>query len=138
MNINRLPPLSLYIHIPWCVQKCPYCDFNSHAQKGHIPEQDYIAHLLQDLHQDRQRFQDSIQDRSLHSIFIGGGRLVYFLRKEFIRSYLALHNVSLFNLTLKLRLKLIPVQPKQNVSKVMSKPASPAFQWVFKASMMIN
>lgn len=73
MNINRLPPLSLYIHIPWCVQKCPYCDFNSHAQKGHIPEQDYIAHLLQDLHQDRQRFQDSIQDRSLHSIFIGGG-----------------------------------------------------------------
>ncbi|OOF78970.1 YggW family oxidoreductase [Rodentibacter caecimuris] len=69
----RLPPLSLYIHIPWCVQKCPYCDFNSHAQKGDIPEQDYIHHLLQDLKADLVRFQASIQDRKLHSIFIGGG-----------------------------------------------------------------
>ncbi|WP_288064568.1 radical SAM family heme chaperone HemW [Rodentibacter caecimuris] len=69
----RLPPLSLYIHIPWCVQKCPYCDFNSHAQKGDIPEQDYIHHLLQDLKADLVRFQASIQERKLHSIFIGGG-----------------------------------------------------------------
>ncbi|MGC6341981.1 radical SAM family heme chaperone HemW [Bisgaard Taxon 45] len=73
MSINHLPPLSLYIHIPWCVQKCPYCDFNSHAQKGALPEQDYITHLLQDLNQDLHRFQDSIQGRPLHSIFIGGG-----------------------------------------------------------------
>lgn len=69
----RLPPLSLYIHIPWCVQKCPYCDFNSHAQKGEIPEKDYIHHLLQDLQADLARFQESIQGRQLHSIFIGGG-----------------------------------------------------------------
>ncbi|OOF80777.1 radical SAM family heme chaperone HemW [Rodentibacter caecimuris] len=69
----RLPSLSLYIHIPWCVQKCPYCDFNSHAQKGDIPEQDYIRHLLQDLKADLVRFQASIQERKLHSIFIGGG-----------------------------------------------------------------
>lgn len=69
----QLPPLSLYIHIPWCVQKCPYCDFNSHAQKGDIPEQDYIYHLLQDLQADLQRFKASIQQRKLHSIFIGGG-----------------------------------------------------------------
>ncbi|MFD1805156.1 radical SAM family heme chaperone HemW [Pasteurella oralis] len=68
-----LPPLSLYIHIPWCVQKCPYCDFNSHAQKGEIPEQEYIQHLLQDLSQDLVRFSTSIQQRKLHSIFIGGG-----------------------------------------------------------------
>ncbi|WP_419540620.1 radical SAM family heme chaperone HemW [Pasteurella oralis] len=68
-----LPPLSLYIHIPWCVQKCPYCDFNSHAQKGAIPEQEYIQHLLQDLSQDLVRFSTSIQQRKLHSIFIGGG-----------------------------------------------------------------
>ena len=69
----KLPPLSLYIHIPWCVQKCPYCDFNSHAQKGEIPEQDYVHHLLQDLQADLMRFKDSVQDRKLHSIFIGGG-----------------------------------------------------------------
>ena len=69
----KLPPLSLYVHIPWCVQKCPYCDFNSHAQKGDIPEQDYIHHLLQDLRADLQRFKYSIQQRKLHSIFIGGG-----------------------------------------------------------------
>lgn len=69
----KLPLLSLYIHIPWCVQKCPYCDFNSHAQKGEIPEKDYLHHLLQDLQVDLTRFQDSIQDRKLHSIFIGGG-----------------------------------------------------------------
>lgn len=64
-----LPPLSLYIHIPWCVQKCPYCDFNSHAQKGSIPEAEYIRHLLADLAQQL----DYVQGRELHSIFIGGG-----------------------------------------------------------------
>ena len=69
----KLPPLSLYVHIPWCVQKCPYCDFNSHAQKGEIPEQDYIHHLLQDLDNDLWRFRESIRERKLHSIFIGGG-----------------------------------------------------------------
>ncbi|QLB19174.1 radical SAM family heme chaperone HemW [Mannheimia granulomatis] len=68
-----LPPLSLYIHIPWCVQKCPYCDFNSHAQKGLIPEQEYIQHLLADLSQDLTAYQAAIGDRKLHSIFIGGG-----------------------------------------------------------------
>lgn len=65
----QLPPLSLYIHIPWCVQKCPYCDFNSHAMKEAIPEQAYIAALLEDLRQDLH----FAQGRSLHSIFIGGG-----------------------------------------------------------------
>ena len=65
----HLPPLSLYIHIPWCVQKCPYCDFNSHAMKEAIPEQAYIAALLEDLRQDLH----FSQGRILHSIFIGGG-----------------------------------------------------------------
>lgn len=69
----KFPPLSLYIHIPWCVQKCPYCDFNSHAQKGEIPESDYLAHLLQDLQADLVRYHSSVQGRMLHSIFIGGG-----------------------------------------------------------------
>ena len=73
LNPLLLPPLSLYIHIPWCVQKCPYCDFNSHAQKGAIPEQEYVHHLLADLTADLSRYQESVQQRSLHSIFIGGG-----------------------------------------------------------------
>jgi putative oxygen-independent coproporphyrinogen III oxidase len=65
------PPLSLYIHIPWCVEKCPYCDFNSHALKHAIPEQDYISQLLLDLDSDITRFK--LNNRPLHSIFIGGG-----------------------------------------------------------------
>lgn len=64
-----LPNLSLYIHIPWCVQKCPYCDFNSHGQKGPLPEKEYIAALINDLDQELAW----VQGRSLHSIFIGGG-----------------------------------------------------------------
>lgn len=65
----NLPPLSLYIHIPWCVQKCPYCDFNSHALKGEVPHDDYVAHLLADLDADL----PLAGGRPLHSIFIGGG-----------------------------------------------------------------
>lgn len=66
-------PLSLYIHIPWCIQKCPYCDFNSHQQKGELPETDYFQHLLLDLKADLSRFESLIQGRKIHSIFIGGG-----------------------------------------------------------------
>ena len=67
----KTPSLSLYIHIPWCVQKCPYCDFNSHALKNNIPEDDYVEQLIQDLDCDIERF--NLPDRSLFSIFIGGG-----------------------------------------------------------------
>lgn len=65
-----MPPLSLYIHIPWCIKKCPYCDFNSHAFKGALPEARYIDALLEDLSLDLARF--SI-DRPIETIFIGGG-----------------------------------------------------------------
>ncbi|EGT4350159.1 radical SAM family heme chaperone HemW [Cronobacter sakazakii] len=64
-----LPPLSLYIHIPWCVQKCPYCDFNSHALKGEVPHDDYVQHLLRDLDNDA----PWAQGREVKTIFIGGG-----------------------------------------------------------------
>ncbi|MGV1717367.1 radical SAM family heme chaperone HemW [Vibrio furnissii] len=67
------PALSLYVHIPWCVQKCPYCDFNSHALKADIPETEYIDALLEDLDTDIERYQLTDDPRLLHSIFIGGG-----------------------------------------------------------------
>lgn len=62
-------PLSLYIHIPWCVRKCPYCDFNSHTFSQDLPEQAYIDALLNDLRLDA----PLAGQRQLHSIFIGGG-----------------------------------------------------------------
>jgi oxygen-independent coproporphyrinogen-3 oxidase len=64
-----LPPLSLYVHIPWCIEKCPYCDFNSHKLKGDIPETEYLTALIDDLKQDL----NFVQGRELFSIFIGGG-----------------------------------------------------------------
>jgi oxygen-independent coproporphyrinogen-3 oxidase len=65
-----MSPLSLYIHIPWCLKKCPYCDFNSHAVKDKLPENRYVELLLADLARDVVRYQI---DRPLDSIFIGGG-----------------------------------------------------------------
>ncbi|MBK0032345.1 radical SAM family heme chaperone HemW [Erwinia sp. S43] len=65
----NLPPLSLYIHIPWCVQKCPYCDFNSHALKGEVPHEEYVQHLLNDLDDDL----PLTSGREVSTIFIGGG-----------------------------------------------------------------
>jgi len=62
-------PLSLYIHVPWCVRKCPYCDFNSHQMPDEIPEKDYIAALLSDLESELPH----IWGRPIESIFIGGG-----------------------------------------------------------------
>ena len=66
-------PLSLYIHIPWCEKKCPYCDFNSHLAKTEINEPAYINALLDDLSKDLSRFKAQVADRELSSIFIGGG-----------------------------------------------------------------
>lgn len=68
-NFTALPPLSLYIHVPWCVKKCPYCDFNSHNSPQNIPEQAYVDALLRDLEQEV----PLIWGRSVQTIFIGGG-----------------------------------------------------------------
>jgi oxygen-independent coproporphyrinogen-3 oxidase len=68
-HFTVLPPLSLYIHIPWCIRKCPYCDFNSHEQSGGLPEQEYINALMSDLEVQLPEF----WGRTIHTVFIGGG-----------------------------------------------------------------
>ena len=68
-NFTDLPPLALYLHIPWCVRKCPYCDFNSHEQKATLPEQEYVDALLNDLAAEMPR----VWGRTITSVFIGGG-----------------------------------------------------------------
>ncbi len=69
MSALQTPPLSLYVHLPWCVRKCPYCDFNSHAIDGHVPEERYARALLEDL--ETQTAQ--VRGRTVRSIFFGGG-----------------------------------------------------------------
>jgi oxygen-independent coproporphyrinogen-3 oxidase len=65
----RNPPLSLYVHLPWCVQKCPYCDFNSRQLRGNLPEQDYLVALLRDLDEELAR----ASGRTIRGVFFGGG-----------------------------------------------------------------
>ena len=67
------PPLSLYIHVPWCVKKCPYCDFNSHGLRAAMPEREYVAAVLADLDADLADFGDAVSGREITSVFFGGG-----------------------------------------------------------------
>jgi len=69
LQLSALPPLSLYVHLPWCLKKCPYCDFNSHEAQGELPEQRYLDALMADL----EASLPLIWGRTVHSIFIGGG-----------------------------------------------------------------
>jgi oxygen-independent coproporphyrinogen-3 oxidase len=68
-SLLALPPLSLYVHLPWCVRKCPYCDFNSHELRGDLLQQEYVDALLRDLELEL----PLIWGRPVHSIFFGGG-----------------------------------------------------------------
>ena len=68
-GLQALPPLSLYIHIPWCARKCPYCDFNSHEVHGALPEKEYVAALVRDL----ELALPLIWGRKVYTVFFGGG-----------------------------------------------------------------
>lgn len=85
-NFTALPPLSLYIHVPWCVRKCPYCDFNSHKSPETLPENDYIDALIRDLEQEV----PSIWGRTIQSIFIGGGTPSLFSAEAYDRLFSSL------------------------------------------------
>jgi putative oxygen-independent coproporphyrinogen III oxidase len=69
VKLAALPPLALYVHIPWCVRKCPYCDFNSHERAGALPEKEYLECLLRDL----EASLPDVWGRRVISVFIGGG-----------------------------------------------------------------
>ena len=92
MSLTHPPPLSLYVHIPWCVRKCPYCDFNSHTADT-IPEAEYVEALLADLQQEL----PLIWGRRIHSVFIGGGTPSLFSPEKieyFLLQARALLNIS--------------------------------------------
>jgi oxygen-independent coproporphyrinogen-3 oxidase len=82
-----LPPLSLYVHLPWCVRKCPYCDFNSHAARGAIPEKTYVDALLRDLGSELPR----IEGRIIETIFLGGGTPSLFSPENIARLLAGIH-----------------------------------------------
>ena len=90
-------PLSLYIHLPWCVKKCPYCDFNAHPLKGSVDFESYITRLVDDLHSHK----DILSHRKLTSIFLGGGTPSLFSPAQLtplfqaLRQYQSLDNIEI-------------------------------------------
>ena len=96
-----LPPLSLYIHYPWCVKKCPYCDFNSHETGN---REGYIATLLKDLDNEL----DTIQGRSIHSIFIGGGTPSLMSADELQELFIGLKSKLIFEKNIEITLETNP------------------------------
>lgn len=97
-------PLSLYIHIPWCIRKCPYCDFNSHKSPEQLPELAYVAALLDDLKQDLLRF----PGRVLESIFIGGGTPSLFSAEAYEHLFAGIKRLLPFNDTIEITLEANP------------------------------
>jgi oxygen-independent coproporphyrinogen-3 oxidase len=93
LNLNSSPPLSLYIHVPWCVRKCPYCDFNSHAIKDELPQEQYLEALLRDLEQDLPR----VWGRRVQGVFIGGGTPSVLSPEFFDRLFSALRALLMFS-----------------------------------------
>ncbi len=102
-------PLSLYIHIPWCIRKCPYCDFNSHKSPENLPEDNYVAALIADLHHDLARF----PGRTLSSIFIGGGTPSLFSARAYDTLFNAIHPLLPFANDIEITLEANPGSVEQ-------------------------
>ncbi len=96
--------MSLYIHIPWCIRKCPYCDFNSHKSPEHLPEENYIKALIADLKIDLQRFSGTTID----SIFIGGGTPSLFSASAFESLLSELRTLLTFSNNIEITLEANP------------------------------
>lgn len=100
----KLPPLSLYVHIPWCIRKCPYCDFNSHQSNGEVPEAQYIDALLQDF----SNAQQYAQGRTIQSIFFGGGTPSLFSAPGYVRLLQGLQAIIAFAPDIEITLEANP------------------------------
>ena len=103
-NLITLPPLSLYIHIPWCVKKCPYCDFNSHKSPDLLPENDYIDALIRDLEQEV----PNVWGRTIKTVFIGGGTPSLFSAKAYDRLFSSLRALLPINHNAEITLEANP------------------------------
>ncbi|MDG1987607.1 MAG: radical SAM family heme chaperone HemW, partial [Halieaceae bacterium] len=104
----QYPPMSLYVHIPWCEKKCPYCDFNSYASSN-IPEQDYLDCLIADLEIEA----ESVQDRELKSIFFGGGTPSLFSAESLARLLQTVAKRFHFNRDIEITLEVNPASADQ-------------------------
>lgn len=102
-------PLSLYIHIPWCIRKCPYCDFNSHKSPEVLPEQNYVQALITDLKADLQHF----ETREICSIFIGGGTPSLFSAQAYDTLFTALKNLLPFSQNIEITMEANPGSVEQ-------------------------
>ena len=110
LSFSVLPPLSLYIHFPWCVEKCPYCDFNSHTIKEPLAENDYIDCLILDLEHEL----PNIWGRSITSIFMGGGTPSLFPAESIDRLIQALRARLNFSPDIEITLEANPGTVDQN------------------------
>jgi len=101
---NHSVPISLYIHTPWCLQKCPYCDFNSHALKNSLPEEEYITALIEDFRSQLA----SLQGRPIHSVFIGGGTPSLLSPKAYSTLFNALNKMATITQDVEITLEANP------------------------------
>ena len=114
--LKVLPPLSLYIHIPWCEKKCPYCDFNSHENKQSFNENEYIECLIKD-------FRNGLsyaQNRPLESIFIGGGTPSLFKVENIGRLLQAIQNEIEFSQNIEITLEANPASSQDHYFSTLS------------------
>lgn len=102
-------PLSLYIHIPWCIRKCPYCDFNSHKSPDSLPENEYVEALIADLANDLSVF----SAREIHSVFIGGGTPSLFSARAYELLFSQLKTMLPFSPTIEITMEANPGSVEQ-------------------------
>ena len=106
--MSTRPPLTLYVHLPWCVRKCPYCDFNSHAARAALPEDDYVTALLRDLEQEW----PNSGGRPIETIFLGGGTPSLFSPESIARLIRGIRERADLHTDAEITLEANPAPPK--------------------------
>jgi oxygen-independent coproporphyrinogen-3 oxidase len=125
-----LPPLALYVHLPWCVRKCPYCDFNSHERASALPEADYVSALIADL----EGMLPSVWGRRIVSIFIGGGTPSLFSPEAIERMLSEIRARITIEPTAEITLEANPGPSRPAAFAATARPASTAFRSACRAS----